>query len=107
MFWQILEGLGDVLEALGGVLDACGSVLEASWRQLEALESVLEALEVVLKAMLGQDSSGNRETMKNKRKNNVFGPPARGILDVLEALGRVLEGLEGALEASWKFLETS
>ena len=45
--------------------------------------------------------------MKNIRKNNVFGPPAGGVLDVLEALGGVLEGLEGVLEASCRLLEAS
>ena len=31
-----------------------------------------------------------------------FGPPAEGVLDVLEALGGVLEGLGGVLEANNK-----
>ena len=45
--------------------------------------------------------------MKNTRKNKVFGPPAGGVLGVLEALGDVLEGLGGVLEGSWRLLEAS
>ena len=37
--------------------------------------------------------------MKKIWKNNIFGTPAGGVLDVLEALGGVLEGLERVLEA--------
>ena len=36
-----------------------------------------------------------------------LGPPAGGVLDVFEAFGGVLEGLEGVLEASCKLLEAS
>ncbi len=45
--------------------------------------------------------------MQDTRKNLVFGPPAGGVVGVLEALGGVLEGLGGVLEASWRFLEAS
>jgi len=45
--------------------------------------------------------------LKNKRKNKVFGPPAGGVLGVLEALGGVLESLVGVLKASWRLLEAS
>ena len=106
----ILEGLGGVLEALGGVLEACGSVLEALGGVLEALEGVLKASWRLLKSSWRPrwvKIALESENIEKHEENEVFGPPAGGVLDVLEALGGVLEGLEGVLEASWRLLEAS
>ena len=97
---RILEGLGGVLEALGGVLEACGSVLEALGGVLEALEGILKASWRLLKSSWRPcwvKIALESENIEKRRKNK---PPAGGVLDVLEALGDVLEGLEGVLEAS-------
>ncbi len=99
-----MEGLGGVLEALGGVLEACGSILEALGGVLEALEGVLMASWRLLKSSWRPrwvKIALESENLENTSgKNKLFGPPAGGVLDVLEALWGFLEGLDGVLEAS-------
>ena len=92
--WKVLGG---VLEALGGVLEACGSVLEALGGVLEALEGVLKASWRLLKSSWRPRWVKIALESKNIWKIEDFGPPAGGILDVLEALGGVWFGLEGVL----------
>ena len=86
--WKVLGASWKLLGASWRLVGPSWKLLEGSWRLLKAFWGLLKSSWRPRWVKIALES----ENIENTRKNNVFGTPAGGVLDVLEALGGRLGG---------------